>query len=82
MEKNWSLEMGQLFDRLYFLIEHFAETHAAFDRKVGIANGHCNYWARRINQPRSLTLIKVCSALGVSANWLLRSEERRVGKEC
>jgi transcriptional regulator with XRE-family HTH domain len=63
-------EHEALFERLEQLIALFP-SQSAFARAVGIDESQPSFWSRRASQPRALTLMKVCTALNVDANWLL-----------
>ncbi len=63
-------EHEALFDRLEQLIALFP-SQAAFARAVGIDESQPSFWKTRASQPRAFTLMKVCAALNVDANWLL-----------
>lgn len=63
-------EHQALFDRLEQLIALFP-SRTAFARAVGIDASTISDWKARLRQPRALSLMKVCAALEVDANWLL-----------
>lgn len=77
-----STEIAELYQRLDHLFDGFYGTHKQFAKHLGLTSRMTSLWAERRHMPGTLSVMKICATLNVSANWLLLGQGPMLLKDC
>ena len=68
-------------ERIFYIMEQKNMSQLELSRRTGIATSNISDWKKKKTNPKADCLLSICDALDITPEQL-RSEERRVGKEC